>query len=155
MISVQKHWWRKRRNQLEKKRYQDPGRGIFAESICREKLSCADGPMETRSDEDWSSLPKSAKMWIYESWEVGSQMRSNCAVFDLALAAANPWHSLQISHVCRTDLAWMFSFLQTESISERPMVTQLIKFSTINVDHVLMETTLLLAPLLSCLIIIF
>ena len=38
-----------------------------------------------------------------------------------------------------------FFFLQTESISEHPMVTQLIKFSTINVDHVLMETILPLA----------
>lgn len=43
-------------------------------------------------------------MRVYESWEVGGQMRSNCVLFNLAFYMDNPWLSLQLSHFCQTDL---------------------------------------------------
>lgn len=132
MISVQKHWLRKSKKQLGKRviKIQDVCY-LLKVSVRREAGLCrwANGNKMWRR----SSLPKSAKMWIYESWEAGSQKRSNCALFDLALEAPILGIACKYRTFVQLTLLECFFFLQTESISEHPMVTQLIKFSTINV----------------------
>lgn len=145
MISVQKHWLRKRKNQLGKRviKIQDV-RHLLKVPVRREAGLCR----WANGNKMWwrrSSLPESAKMWIYESWEAGSQKRSNWALFDLALETPILGIACEFRTFVQLTLLECFFFLQTESISEHPMVTQLIKFSTINVDHVLMETILPLA----------